>query len=137
MAAWPDLARSAELWVLPAECMAGLAPLGPGDDALICSVCRARWRAIPDPRCRICGEPLLIGIGCRLCVDWPAGFGPVRSAVWLDERARHAVHRLKYDGWWRITDSLARAMVGLAPLEPGSVLVPIPALRHTRAAPRL
>jgi len=46
--------------------------------------------------------------------------------VWLDDGPRRALHRLKYDGWWRVADSLAQAMQPVAPLAVHSVLVPIP-----------
>jgi ComF family protein len=49
----------------------------------------------------------------------------VRSAVWLDDLARRAVHGLKYGGWWRIAEQLAGAMAGLLPAGP-ALLVPIP-----------
>ena len=116
-----------ERWLLPGACLVCGEAAGPADeDPLVCGLCRSRWSRVPDPLCARCGQPASGIASCRICREWPDGFGPVRSAVWLNERARHAVHRLKYDGWWRITDSLARAMVSLAPLEPGSVLVPIP-----------
>ena len=47
-----------------------------------------------------------------------------RSAVWLDDTARPAVHHLKYGGWWRVAEPMARLMARL-PLAPG-VLVPVP-----------
>jgi len=50
----------------------------------------------------------------------------VRSAVWLDGGTREAVHRFKYDGWWRLSDSMALTMQRLAPLEDAGLLVPIP-----------
>jgi ComF family protein len=51
----------------------------------------------------------------------------VRSAVWLGEGARGAVHALKYRGLPRIADDLADAMAGLKPPADGPlVLVPIP-----------
>lgn len=51
----------------------------------------------------------------------------VRSAVWLDDAARAAVHALKYGGLPRIADDLAVVMAGqLSPAEESAVLVPIP-----------
>jgi ComF family protein len=126
MVAWPDLPRLAERWSLPGECMGCLSPVVARDDALVCGICRTRWRAIPDPRCRICGEPLLIGVGCRLCADWPAGFGPVRSAVLLDTGVRSLVHRFKYDGWWRLAESFAQRMAPLLADVGDGDLVPVP-----------
>lgn len=132
MVAWTDLARRAEQWLLPAECIACLSPLAEGDDALVCGVCRARWRGIPDPRCALCGEPLLIGLSCRLCCDWPAGFGPVRSAVRLDAAARLLVHRFKYEGWWRLAESFATRMAPLVADVGDADLVPVPLARERR-----
>jgi len=62
-----------------------------------------------------------------LCADWPAALTSVRSAIWLDEGARPAVHALKYGGLPRIADDLASAMSPLRPSTDGpSGLVPIP-----------
>jgi len=64
---------------------------------------------------------------CRLCAEWPAAFGPVRSAVWLDAGAREAVHALKYGGLPRIATELAGAMAGLeVPGIESAWLVPVP-----------
>jgi ComF family protein len=46
--------------------------------------------------------------------------------VWLDQSARVAVHRLKYEGWWRVAESLAHAMRGLEPLTGRVCLIPVP-----------
>jgi ComF family protein len=46
--------------------------------------------------------------------------------VWLDESARLAVHRLKYEGWTRVAESLAEAMRGLEPLTGRVSLIPVP-----------
>jgi ComF family protein len=51
----------------------------------------------------------------------------VRSATWLDDAARPAVHALKYRGLPRVADDLAAAMTALRPRSDGpSALVPIP-----------
>jgi ComF family protein len=46
--------------------------------------------------------------------------------VWLRGSAREAVHRLKYEGWWRVADALAAAMGGLEPLTGRVSLIPVP-----------
>jgi ComF family protein len=116
-----------ERWLLPAECLLCERPVPRSDDdALVCGICRSRWVPVPDPACSRCGQPLEEGVDCRLCADWPAGFGGVRSAVWLLGSARQAVHWLKYQGWWRVADALAPAMTRLRPTLPGAVLVPVP-----------
>src|SRR5919204_5702893 len=74
-----------ERWLLPAACLLCDDPVPAGEgDALICSICRMRWRAVPHPVCGRCGQPLDRELECRLCVNWPASLGRVRSAVWLD-----------------------------------------------------
>jgi ComF family protein len=46
--------------------------------------------------------------------------------VWLDEAAREAVHLLKYAGWWRVAEPMARLMARVDLLCRPGVLVPIP-----------
>jgi ComF family protein len=116
-----------ERWLLPAACLLCDEALSTLDhDALICDLCRIRWRPIPDPTCQRCGQPRLKDLDCRLCAAWPAGLSRVRSAVWLEGSAREAVHRLKYDGWPRSAEAMARAMLRLEPLTPGVSLIPVP-----------
>jgi ComF family protein len=116
-----------ERWILPAACLLCDAPIALREgDALVCSLCRSRWRPVPGPLCDRCGQPAFGDLGCRICVDWSAALRRVRSAVWLDQSPRLAVHRLKYDGWWRVADSLAEAMRGLEPLTGRVSLIPVP-----------
>ena len=121
------LLRGAERWLLPAECLLCNGAIdGDPDDPLICALCRSRWRPIPDPVCDRCGQPRDGDIECRLCDGWPPGFSRVRSAVWLDEPAREAVHHLKYGGWKRSAVAMGRAMAKADAFGPRSVLVPVP-----------
>jgi ComF family protein len=46
--------------------------------------------------------------------------------VWLTDGARRAVHLLKYQGWWRIAEALARPMRALEPLTGQVSLIPVP-----------
>lgn len=128
--AWSDLAATAarlERWLLPAECLLCREPVPASDgDALACAACRSRWHPVPPPWCPRCGQPLDRDQDCRMCQGWPPGLGPMQSAVWLDESARQAVHLLKYEGWWRMGESLARAMHRLEPLAGADLLVPVP-----------
>ena len=113
-----------ERWLLPEEC---LLCRGSPSDGLICRLCSYRWLRLPDPVCSRCGQPLLLTeLACRLCADWGTDLDRVRSAVWHEAGAREAVHHLKYEGWWRVTESLARAMSGLEPLTGRLLLVPVP-----------
>lgn len=116
-----------ERWLLPAACLLCDDPIPTREgDALICGICRMRWRTVPHPVCERCGQPSERGLECRLCIQWPAGLGRARSAVWLDGSARLAVHRLKYDGWSRAAEAMAEAMRELEPLHGRVSLVPVP-----------
>ena len=117
--------RAVEQWLLPGECLLCRDRAGPGD-SLICRLCQVRWLPVPTPQCDRCGQPVDWGGQCRICSEWPVGFGPVASAVWLDDSARRAVHCLKYGGWHRVADALVTRMVSLAPLAGRAVLLPIP-----------
>jgi len=121
--------RSAfEQLLLPAECLLCHALLSQRDaNRLVCPVCRQRWRPVRPPWCERCGQPEPHFGPCRLCTDWPAALTGVRSAVWLDQNARPAVHALKYGGLPRIADDLTAVMAQLRPPSNGpSVLIPIP-----------
>ena len=124
-----------ERWLLPAACLLCESPLGAREgDALVCALCRSRWRRVPDPVCDRCGQPAFGDLACRICGEWSPALRRVRSAVWLDESARVAVHRLKYDGWSRVAESLADAMRGLEPLTGRVCLIPVPlGARRARA----
>jgi len=117
-----------EQLLLPAECLLCHALLAERDaDRIVCPVCRHRWRAVRPPWCKRCGQPEPHFGPCRLCAEWPAALTVVRSAVWLSDGAREAVHALKYGALPRIADDLAAAMAGVAlPTAAASVLVPIP-----------
>ncbi len=117
-----------EQLLLPAECLLCHALLAPRDASrVVCPVCRHRWRPVRPPWCKRCGQPEPHFGPCRLCRDWPTALSLVRSAVWLSDGAREAVHALKYGGLPRIVDDLAAAMAAdLFPTDEASVLVPIP-----------
>ena len=121
-------AAALEQLLLPPECLLCHALLPERDaHAIVCPVCRHRWRAVRPPWCERCGQPEPHFGPCRLCAAWPAALRVVRSAVWLSDGAREAVHALKYGGLPRIADDLAAAMSGVAlPTDAASVLVPIP-----------
>lgn len=124
---WAELKSTlaaVERWLLPGECLLCREPVGL-EDALICSICLSRIASLPEPVCPRCGQPLS-GIECRLCPEWPAGLQGVRSAVWLDDAARRAVHLLKYDGWWRVAEPLAETIRRRVRVAPDATLVPIP-----------
>jgi ComF family protein len=124
------VASALEQLLLPAECLLCHALLPTADSTrIVCSVCRARWRAIRPPWCARCGQPEPHFGPCRLCARWPDTLTLVRSAVWLDAAARPAVHALKYGARPRIADDLAAGMQALRPRTDGMsapVLVPIP-----------
>lgn len=116
-----------ERWLLPAACLLCTEPIPEREgDALICGLCRLRWRRVPHPVCDRCGQPRFRDLECRLCSDWPEGLERVRTAVWLEGSARGAVHQLKYEGWSRAAEAMAEAMRGLEPLTGGVSLIPVP-----------
>jgi ComF family protein len=116
-----------ERWLLPPACLLCEEPVPDSEhDALICRLCRLRWRPVSHPVCQRCGQPTQRGLECRLCAEWPIGLGRTRSAVWLDGSARSAVHRLKYEGWSRAADAMADSMQQLEPLTGQVFLIPIP-----------
>ena len=116
-----------ERWLLPPACLLCGEPIPEREgDALICGICRLRWRPVPHPVCDRCGQPSQPGLECRLCAEWPAGLSRARSAVWLEGSARDAVHRLKYEGWSRAAEAMAEAMRQLEPLTGQVSLIPIP-----------
>ncbi len=132
MVAWSETARRIERWILPPECIVCQAPVGGTGDELVCDVCCARWRPIDPPFCATCGEPTPLGLACRVCADWPPDFGPVRSAVQLDESVRQLVHRFKYQGWRRLAEPMAARMAPLVRDFGDADLVPIPLARSRR-----
>jgi ComF family protein len=121
-------ALSALEWaLLPPQCLTCDAPVPRSDgDALICAVCRSRWRRVAPPQCARCGGTVPPDGSCLFCADWPAALSSAWAAVWLDEGARLAMHRLKYGGWWRVAEALAQGMQPVPLLETPAVLVPIP-----------
>jgi ComF family protein len=127
LAGWRGSLADIERWLLPAACLLCDAPVGEREnDALVCALCRARWRPVVGPLCQRCGQPVMQDLACRICFGWSPGVRRVRSAVWLEESARRAVHRLKYDGWWRVAEAMAAAMRGLEPLTGRVSLIPVP-----------
>jgi ComF family protein len=127
MPSFADALAGAERWLLPPACLLCEAPVPPRQgDALICELCRSRWIPVTSPLCPRCGQPAFDGLECRLCAGWPEGLERVRSAVWLRGSAREAVHRLKYEGWWRVAETLAEAMRRLEPLTGRVCLIPVP-----------
>src|SRR5467141_5309249 len=117
-----------EQLLLPAECALCHALLSYArSDRVVCDVCRHRWRAVRPPSFERCGQPEPHFGPCRLCTGWPVALTRIRSAVWLDDGARPAVHGLKYGRLPRIADDLAAAMLPMRPATDGpSVLIPIP-----------
>jgi ComF family protein len=117
-----------EQLLLPAECLLCHGLLAERDASrIVCPVCRHRWRPVRPPWCERCGQPEPHFGPCRLCAEWPEALRVVRSAVWLADGAREAVHALKYRGLPRIADDLVAGMAAaLLPTDAASVLVPIP-----------
>lgn len=126
MVAFAERWHRLERWLLPGECLSCQQPVESAGDSLVCDVCRVRWRPLSHPRCERCGQPDHLGLACRICPSWPAGFGPVRSAVWFDANVRVLVHRFKYDGWRRLAETFALRMVPVLQEFDRADLVPVP-----------
>lgn len=127
MRSFAEALGGVERWLLPPACLLCEAPVPAREgDALVCALCRSRWEPVTAPLCARCGQPAFGDLECRLCAGWPVGLERVRSAVWLRGTAREAVHRLKYEGWWRVAAALAEAMRGLEPLTGQVCLIPVP-----------
>jgi competence protein ComFC len=127
MRGFAEALAGVERWLLPPACLLCESPVpAREDDALVCGLCRSRWEPVTAPLCARCGQPAFGDLECRLCAAWPAGLERVRSAVWLRGTAREAVHRLKYEGWWRVAAALAETMRGLEPLTGQVCLIPVP-----------
>jgi ComF family protein len=127
MPGFAEVLAGVERWLLPAACLLCEAPVPARQgDVLICELCRSRWEPVAPPLCARCGQPAFGDLECRLCTAWGPALERVRSAVWLRGGAREAVHRLKYEGWWRVAEGLAAAMRGLDPLTGRVCLIPVP-----------
>ena len=127
MRGFAEALAGVERWLLPPACLLCDMPVPPRQgDALVCELCRSRWEPVAPPLCARCGQPAFGDLECRLCAGWTPGLERVRSAVWLRGGARDAVHRLKYEGWWRVATALAAAMRDLEPLTGRVCLIPVP-----------
>jgi ComF family protein len=127
MPSFAEALAGVERWLLPPACLLCESPVSARErDALVCGLCRSRWAPVTSPVCARCGQPAFEDLECRMCAGWPPGLERVRSAVWLRGSAREAVHRLKYEGWWRVAEALAEAMRGLEPLTGQVSLIPVP-----------
>lgn len=130
-----DTLLALERALLPPQCLLCEEPVPATDgDALVCGLCRGRWRRVAPPHCARCGATQPPTGTCGFCADWPEALGAAWAAVWLDEGARRAVHHLKYGGWWRIADALAAGMRPVPLLTEPAVLVPIPLGRKRERA---
>ena len=127
MPGFAEALAGVERWLLPPACLLCDGPVPAREcDALVCGLCRSRWEPVAGPCCDRCGQPAFGDLECRLCAGWPSGLVRVRSAVWLRGTARAAVHRLKYEGWWRVAGPLAESMRRLEPLTGRVCLIPVP-----------
>jgi ComF family protein len=127
MTSFAEALAGVERWLLPPACLLCESPVSARErDALVCDLCRSRWEPVSPPVCVRCGQPGFEDLECRMCAAWPPGLERVRSAVWLRGSAREAVHRLKYEGWWRAAEALAEAMRTLEPLTGQVSLIPVP-----------
>ena len=125
-----DPAPAAERTARPPR--AGRSDAGP---SLVCGRCRSRLAPPPSPLCARCGFPRLRtgrepAHGCQECHDWPVGLRAARSACLLRPPADALVHQLKYRGWHRLGEVMARRMAAVRlPADVATetrVVVPVP-----------
>jgi len=129
---WRAVVRTVERFVLPNVCVACERPTERSrPDALVCTPCLARLRAVHGG-CGRCAQPLPPVGPCRFCAGWPEALAWVRSAVWMDEEARQMIHHLKYDGLSSLGPEIARLIARSVPRVPRAVLVPVPLGRRRR-----
>jgi ComF family protein len=111
-----SVARGLRSLVFAPICLGCDGPLASGrPGTLVCGRCRSRLRPPPPPCCERCGAPRLRSADgwepvCRECIAWPAEIRVARSAVLLHPPADRLVHQLKYRGWSRLAQPLARRM---------------------------
>lgn len=118
--------RALERFLLPNACVVCERTVeGARPDALICGVCRARFRPVAGG-CARCGQPRPPVGPCRFCAAWPAVLDRVRSAVWHDDAARPVVHHLKYEGLHALAGDIADLVARNVPRPARAGLVPIP-----------
>lgn len=122
------LLRSLERFLLPNACVACDRSVEDNDlDALVCSRCRWRMRAVVSGgACARCAQPLPLIGPCRFCRDFPEPLRWIRSAVWLDREPREVVHHLKYEGFRALAAFAATMIARNMPRPANGVLVPIP-----------
>ena len=126
MPSFAEALAGAERWLLPPACLLCEAPV-PAAKA-------TRWSASSaavagsgvGPLCARCGQPAFGDLECRLCAAWPGDSSGCGAPSGCAVSAREAVHRLKYEGWWRVAETLAEAMRGLEPLTGQVCLIPVP-----------
>jgi ComF family protein len=102
---------------------------------MVCALCWARARPLPDPKCDRCWTPLPplsggVPAACRFCPGLRPAIRAIRSAYLLDDVSRPLVHALKYRGWYGAGAPMARRMVDAGwPDEverEADVVVPVP-----------
>lgn len=89
-------------FILPPRC-GGCRKVG----TWLCSDCRSRIRRLEEPLCRRCGvevDSARSDCGCRKRLH---SLTRLRSAVSYEGPVELAIHRLKYEGWRRLSGPLA------------------------------
>lgn len=122
-------AAAAEL-LLPICCVVCDRLLSAGEEGIICGHCWSLARELPHPRCQRCGHPVDTH-RCRWCPLLPPFVRAARSFCWIGAGSgRDIVHALKYDGWTRAAEAIARRMARVSwPLdvvEERAAIVPVP-----------
>jgi|GEM_PF-188966 len=94
----------------------------------ICPQCLEDIRPIPEPFCRICGEPGFDGL-CPSCTQKTPAFTWARAVGLFDGILRDAIHKLKYEGQTYLAQDLGLLLarhLENSPSQKFDAVVPVP-----------
>jgi ComF family protein len=123
-------AQAALEFLLPIACVSCERLLDPGERGIVCGRCWSRVSALPYPQCERCGHPTA-GRKCQFCILLPPFVRCARSCVWMPGgEAGAIVYALKYGGWSRTADEIARRISRLHwpadVVEERRAIIPVP-----------
>ena len=115
--------------VLPRVC-AACDELCASTDDIICDACWVRLPRFAHPQCPRCGHPTG-AYDCPFCPRLPPFVRSARSVCWLPHATSSSiVHALKYAGWERVAEGIARRIARLDwpvdVLAERAAIVPVP-----------
>jgi ComF family protein len=95
---------------------------------MLCDDCLADFRPVSPATCSVCGGVTSHPKVCPRCRQTPWVIDGIRSAVYLEDGARKAIHRFKYGNLPSLATSLANVMVEhwLSSPLPADLVVSVP-----------